>query len=455
MAILFEYGKWESIKNTEALRQILKDIWRQGFFVNTEVEISEEDNDNHYQPFLNFDNNQVRANNFVGFIQNGREVIEIYPKVFRNSEHATEYKELMLRHIFYWFGFCRKWRFPFNQATLDTKDIKEFPELIINLIAGQFLETISKQPLTMYQQVEEAFQTPRGSINFKRYLSNGISYGNYQNIDCDYEPFLFDNKVNRIIKYSCRLLLNQTRFVENQRMLQDIIFILDEVEDLPCSILDIERISLNPFFEEYLKVMDSCKLIISQQIYSNKIYELSQWSLLFPMEYIFEDFVAGFLQCTIQKKWKVEYQKSEKYLAINETGKSVFNMQHDIFLTSKEDPDLKIIVDTKYKLRDSHFKNDLKRGIAQNDLYQMVSYAFSRGCTDILLVYPNISENLNEFDKFEIVSGFSGNERINVTAIEIPFWSLTKFDNLKTEMELVISKSLNMIQLNKEWSKIG
>ena len=81
-------------------------------------------------------------------------------------------------------------------------EISEFPELIINLIANQFLEAVSKQPLTMYQQLEEAMTIPKGSINFKRYISNSLIKGNYQKLECDYEPFLFDNKVNRIIKSS-------------------------------------------------------------------------------------------------------------------------------------------------------------------------------------------------------------------------------------------------------------
>jgi 5-methylcytosine-specific restriction enzyme subunit McrC len=134
------------------------------------------------------------------------------------------------------------------------------------------------------------------------------------------------------------------------------------------------------------------------------------------------------------------------FLATNEDKKNVFNMQHDIFLTLKENPALKIIVDTKYKLRDTNFKSDLKKGIAQNDLYQMVSYAFKRGCTDIMLVYPNLSDSINPPDKFEISTGFSLNEKINVTAIEIPFWSMTNFDNLKTEMEKVITANLNEIK---------
>lgn len=202
MPLLFEYGKWESIRNKNALQQMLRDIWGQRLFVDITAELTEAEKDTRYQPFLQFSDNEIKANNFVGFIQNDDEVIELYPKVFREHYPNPTEKEKceMLRHIFFWFSYCRKWNFPFNQASLDTISIDEFPELIINLIASQFLKTIANQPLTMYQEVEEALVTPRGSINFKRYISRSLSHGNFQDIECDYEPFLFDNKVNRIIK---------------------------------------------------------------------------------------------------------------------------------------------------------------------------------------------------------------------------------------------------------------
>lgn len=450
MILLFEYDEWKSIKGKDALLSMLQAIWKQGLFVDFEAHASEEENNQRFQPFLNFDGNEIRANNYVGFIQNDEEIIEIYPKVFRNSINAIENKELMLRHVFYWFSYCRKWRFPYHQASLERKDNVDFPEVIINLIANQFLETIAKQPLSMFQPVEEALQTPRGSINFKRYIQGNFSHGNMQNVECDYESFLFDNKVNRIIKYCARLLLNQTKLNENHRILQEVLFVLDEVDDIPINIQDIESATFNSFFENYSMLMDSCKLILNQQLYSNEKNELSQWCLLFPMEYIFEDYVAGFLEDTIQKEWKVEYQKSEMFLAKNDDRKNVFNMHHDIFLTCKENPTFKIIVDTKYKLRNSNFKSDPKRGIAQSDLYQMVSYAFKRGCTDLLLVYPNLSENISQPDKFEIRSGFPLNEKINVTAIEIPFWSFNNFDNLKSEMEKVILENLNEIKFKSQ-----
>lgn len=344
--MLFEYGKWKSIRNKDALKQLLLDIWQQEIFTDP-IEPGEAQDDSSYQPFLSFDGNDVRARNFVGFIQHQDELIEIYPKVFRHIANSGDYKGLMLQHIFFWFSYCRKWRFPYNPASLDKNNINDFPELIIGLMANQFLETASKYPFTMYQHVEEVLYTPRGTINFNRYAVNNISRGSYQKIDCDYEPFTIDNTVNRVIKYCCRLLLNQAKFYENQRLLQETIFILDEVEDVPCSAHDIERIAFNPMFSDYIILMENCKLILRQQLYSHSEYDLSQWCLLFPMEYIFEDFIAGFLEDRFQKEWKVKYQKSDMFLATNVLKKNVFNMKHDIYLTSKKFPHIQVIVDTK------------------------------------------------------------------------------------------------------------
>ncbi|HQZ94777.1 MAG TPA: hypothetical protein PLP21_00590 [Pyrinomonadaceae bacterium] len=439
MSVIFEYGNWTRTTHANELKGILREVWDQRLFVNSEEELTEDEQDKRYQPFLKFDGEQIRANNYVGFIQNEDEVIEIYPKVFRDLADAVERKDLMLHHIFYWFSYCRKWRFPFTRATLETTEIDQFPELIINLIAKQFFETVSNQPLVVYQPIEEALKTPRGSINFKRYINHGLSHGNFHIIDCDHEPFSFDNRVNRIIKHCSRLLLNQTKFAENLRVLQDVIFILDEVEDTVCTVHDVESVSINSFFTDYFLVMESCRMILAQQLYSSNPSDLSQWCLLFPMEYIFEDFFAGFLKSNFSHDWKVEYHKSNAYLVDNPR---VFQMQHDIFLTARSNPDRKIIVDTKYKVRDTKFKEDLKKGVSQGDLYQMVSYALKRGCTDLILVYPNISESQNEADRFEIFSGFEGHEKITIIAIEIPFWSFREFHRLDDKLYSIVNKCL-------------
>jgi 5-methylcytosine-specific restriction enzyme subunit McrC len=435
MSYIFEYGAWVSVDGETKLKQSLKDIWEQQLFAFDKVDEMSNDVEFHYQPFLKFDGAKIRANNFVGFIQNGDELIEIYPKVFR-EQNCTD-KSLMLRHVFFWFKYCRKWRFPFNQANLDNDEIDKFPELIIHLIANQIFDIISSQPFMQYQSVEETLTMPKGSVNFNRYVNRSIVKGKYHQIECDYEPFLFDNRVNRIIKYCARILMEQSQFKENIYLLQESLNILDEVSDVECSVADIISTSLNSFYQDYVLLMDTCKLVVNHQLYSNGNYDLSQWCLLFPMEYIFEDFVAGFFEKHFSEKWIVHYQKSDEYLS-NEP--KVFNMQHDIFLTSKVDSNRRIIIDTKYKIRNRSFKNENKKGIAQADLYQMVSYAYKRGCNEVFMLYPNVSENLNEPDIFRINSGFNGDDTINVTAMEVPFWSIENFTLLDEKLKVCLKK---------------
>jgi 5-methylcytosine-specific restriction enzyme subunit McrC len=431
MTQLFEYHNWEKVEDSESLKRLLREIWSERS-IESDAE-ADENADSKYQPFFQFDKDQIKANNYVGFIQNRGQLIEIYPKVFRDLESPD--RNLMLKHIFYWFSYCRKWRFPFNQAHLDQSNIDSFPELIIYLIANQFLETVSQQPFLQYHPLEERTSTPRGNLNFSRYIAKSLVTGNYHQLECDHEPFLYDNKVNRTIKYCSRLLLDQTRYAETQRLLQEVIFVLDEVDDIPTTARDVDSIKLNPFFHDYSIVMEMCKTILNQQIYSNNAHDFSQWCLLFPMEYIFEDFVAGFMETHFSSKWRVEYQKSDEFLSSNPKA---FNLQHDIFLTAGE---RKIIIDTKYKIR-RYDPNDIKKGVIQSDLYQIVSYAYRRGCTEAFLIYPNSTEKSNQVDQFVIPSGFPGADIIKVSVLEIPFWSIDNFNLLTSSLKNVLKEVL-------------
>jgi 5-methylcytosine-specific restriction enzyme subunit McrC len=95
------------------------------------------------------------------------------------------------------------------------------------------------------------------------------------------------------------------------------------------------------------------------------------------MEYIFEDFIFGF----VSDKWPTLNIRSQStdYLALSK-GSSVFQIRNDIYI-----PD-KLIIDTKYKIRSNN--DGLKAGVAQSDLYQMISYALRRNCSNVLLLYP-------------------------------------------------------------------
>ena len=327
--------------------------------------------------------------------------------------------------------YCTKWKFPHTQAGLDLEHIDSFPELIIYLMASEIKTIVEEKPLSLYQEVEERMQMPRGRLNFQRYITNSLSKGLWHQMECDHEPFVFDNVVNRVIKYCVRLLAQQSGNEVNQNLLSDIIFVLDEVEDVPCTIYDLQKIKLNPFFEEYQQALDYCRMILEQQIYSNESYSMQRWTILFPMELLFEDFIAGFIKRHFQNDWEeIKSQKSNMNV-VNEP-EPAFQMKHDIYLESK-DRSRTIIIDTKYKVRTNEERNEKKRGVSQADLYQMLAYAYKRDCKEVILMYPcEMSEVESEEKPFKI---YVGNEikgdPILIRVVAVPFWSNVPLFNLK------------------------
>lgn len=421
MIRLYEFDEWENynLRSFTALEQQLLSIWQtrkkaedaQEVLENEQEEIAQKED---FQPFLDFHFKKgIRARNWVGFIQTDRELIQIFPKVFKSGKWDNN---VMLQHIFFWMNYVARWRLPHCKANLDTNEIDSFPELMIYIFGSFFKEILEEKPLSLYQMEEATMQMPRGSINFPRYISRSLSTGQWHNLECDHEPFMYDNALNRIIKYCTRLLAQQTQLDINKSLLNDVLFLLDEVEDIPCTIKDVETVKLNPFFEEYREALNHCRTIIGQQMYSSFSYDNDQWTMLFPMELLFESFITGFIEEHFSKEWLVQPQKSEMHLVNNPEG---FRMKHDIYLEQKSDSRCKIIIDTKYKLRDSS-------GVAQTDLYQMVAYAVKRDCRNMILMYPCALERLkaHKIEHFTInIPNDNAKNPVKIYIMDVPFFS--------------------------------
>jgi 5-methylcytosine-specific restriction enzyme subunit McrC len=172
----FEFGQTFDVTSRDELEEYLRAIWKAHYSYEVETSPSQTEENANRQGILRFDGNTARARNFIGFIQSEYESIEIYPKIFREVNME---KHMMLKHLFYWFDYCRKWRFPFTDVNLsDLQDI-DLPDLILNLIANQLYGVVSTNPISLYQNMEEAMLKPKGSLNFGRYISSSMVNGNF------------------------------------------------------------------------------------------------------------------------------------------------------------------------------------------------------------------------------------------------------------------------------------
>ena len=130
------------------------------------------------------------------------------------------------------------------------------------------------------------------------------------------------------------------------------------------------------------------------------------------MEYVFEDFIFGFIDKELEKV-TAKAQRSDTYL---DEGKA-FNLKPDLWIKTDHKS---LIADTKYKIVYSDEK-DPKKGISQNDLYQMLAYAVRFEVNEIILFFPNtIKQGQVEETELTIKDALAGGKEISIRAFQLP-----------------------------------
>lgn len=411
---LFEYQNKVAIKDDfDGLESFLDDIWikrEKNFFY---AENSEEKIES--QRFLQFihKSNELKSNKYVGVIHFNGKKINLLPKIFFDASIDYSLKEVnqMQNHILWWLSYCSKIKFPNYQTSLGSAK-SDFFEVLIYLFAKYTRKLLSSSIYQQYEEVKKELPFMKGRLDINEHINENLIKGRWHKLNCIYDEFVLDNEFNRIIKYVTTLLFNVTSNQDNKKHLREILFILDEVSDEKASAEQCERISFNPMFGEFETVRDYCKLFLTNCVSFDYKNDLKLFAFLLPMEYVFEDFIFGFIEKEITSL-AAKSQRSDIYL----DEAKAFNLKPDLFLKTEYKS---LIADTKYKIVYSDEK-DPKKGISQNDLYQMLAYAVRFKVDQIILFYPNTILNSQENSaEIFIQDTLANNKEISIKAFQLP-----------------------------------
>jgi 5-methylcytosine-specific restriction enzyme subunit McrC len=186
-------------------------------------------------------------------------------------------------------------------------------------------------------------------------------------------------------------------------MLQEIIWILDDVEDLFLTATDCERVVASPLNSNMKIIIDYCRIFLSGMSINTDDNEIEIFTFLIPTEKLFEDFLFGFIKEKFQYIPSIADIQSQG----GKTGKQIplavekdkfgnflnnsFKLKPDIYI-SKELED--IILDSKYKAiytKEEALENDYnKNGVSISDIYQMLAYTVKLEVKTCHLLYPGI-----------------------------------------------------------------
>ena len=414
MINLFEYENKVPFKDDfDGLELFLDDIWKNreknSFYSDNEEDKIES------QRFLQFlhKSKEIKSNKYVGVIHYNGQKINLLPKIFFDPTQDCSSNEVhqIQNHILWWLSYCRKIKFPSYQASMGSAQ-SDFFEVLIYLFSKYTRELLNSAIYQQYEEVSEELPFIKGRLNVNQYINENISRGNWHKLNCTYDAFVFDNEFNRIIKYVTTILFNVTSSADNKKNLREILFILDEVSDERATAEQCSRITFNPIFGAFETVRDYCQLFLNNAVSFDYKNDLKLFAFLLPMEYVFEDFIFGFIEKEIPSI-NAKSQRSDTYL--DEEG--VFKLKPDLFLQTSE---RSLIADTKYKIVYSDDK-DPKKGISQNDLYQMLAYAVRFEVDEIVLFYPNtIVGDQNYKAQLIIKDKWAEGKEINIKAFQLP-----------------------------------
>lgn len=332
------------------------------------------------EDFIKPIHNGVQFKNYVGVLQtNSGLEIEILPKIYGEYSEIQS-KQLVLDMIQNTLDVKPKL---FDTADL-ARDNQSLLEIFIDMFIDEVKAICQKGLVSEYETLEDNQQYLKGKLLFhKQMMYNHINQSKFYS---EFDSFSTDHHLNRLIKATLIYLSRQYISSRLQREIHNVIPYFQDVNHLQLDKID-KNISLNRRFQYYDKAIRWAQLIIQNQSLQNYSGNHSAISILFPMEKLYEEYVANKLKQTKSLFTLINTQHSQYALfnMKNDKKVNVYRIKPDIVNTSMLNDEV-IIIDTKWKVLD-------RSGPSQSDLYQMYAYYtryrhFGMNVKKVVLLYP-------------------------------------------------------------------
>ena len=423
-------AEWKSQESLDELLNFLQSNWEQRAIFYDDGKV------NSKQQFLDFiGQKSIRTKDYVGTIAYKGHQLNIFPKVFKEFKDDDDRDGLDLQHLMHnlvkWIEYTAKIDYPYISISADMENNDNLQELFISLYVRYVKAALDRGLFFRYEEKTEDLPTIRGRLDIKDYITKKYPNGQLDKFQCTYSTFEFDNLLNRIIKCTLKFVWNIAT-PSNQKIIRNLLNKLGEVSDQNCTPRDCDTIQLSKMQSKYKIILSMSKMFLLNKTTNYNLDTQDSFCFMFPTDLLFEGFVGGFIQSVFNEEAKVTLQASEVSLVDSirlgdQEFAQAFVMRHDILIEHKEKG--MFILDTKYKEvsrfeGNTDFRDDLINDINSGDLYQVLTYAVSRGLDKVYLLYPQFRFEEKEpnpaiLKKSVEVEGRKSN--IDIYAVRIPF----------------------------------
>lgn len=342
--------------------------------------------------------NDIRAKNIVGVLQIPGLIVEILPKIDgpngdEQSAAAQQVKEKQVRQNLL-FMLSVSGHFSMFDRDLASQNVQNVPilEALIWAFVRRLLTELRRGQQHQYVGREENLTCVKGKILLHKHSTLNAAHRHRMYVG--YDEFENDTWLNRILKAACARLLSLTRFSRTQQYLREALLELADVHQHMIELHHFDHVHLDRNSERFRELLNFCRLLFDGATPAAHQGNVPSFSLLFPMETVFEEFIGAIL-----KRHAVDFgfkgsdvhlqaRGRTRWLLTQGSGKDHFRLKPDVLMNgANENP--AIIVDTKWKRLVSDL-DDTKNGVSQSDIYQLYAYAHRFNCEKNVLLFPQV-----------------------------------------------------------------
>lgn len=364
------------------------------------------------------DRRWLKLDNYVGVLETPCGTrLEILPKHFEEGDCIQQNRALLRRMI---------------QKSLDLPTrkvgaaaLQRFDAPLTEWVMSSFLDALdhlTKRGMRFdYQRVEEEQRYLRGQLNTARQIRQPP--GRQHHFQIRHDVFLPDRPENRLLKTALDIVCKTTQDPSNWRLSHELRAMLLEIPSSRDTAQDFKQWRRDRLMAHYQPVKPWCDLIIQQQTPLAVAGEWQGMSLLFPMERLFERYVAACLKDSLPADATLDVQPSSEFLCTHH-GKKVFQLKPDLMISRGTK---KWILDTKWKCLNSNH-SERNYGLNLVDFYQMLAYGrkYLGGEGELILLYPKRFSFQSQLSPFE----FSTELKVRVMPFDIEAKVIDLIENI-------------------------
>ncbi|OGQ84267.1 MAG: hypothetical protein A2289_26265 [Deltaproteobacteria bacterium RIFOXYA12_FULL_58_15] len=321
--------------------------------------------------------------------------IELLPKTDGTSNSDLRPGEVhrAQRNLLYMLGVARN--LPVRHRDLADLSHKKTPllEALIAVFADRLLLELGRglERSYVYQEADTPFV--RGKLLLAEQVRRNAAHK--ERVFVGYDNFEANTPMNRILKAGCNRLVHLTRVPWTERCLRECLHHFGEVANREVHPEDFDGVFLNRNTKRFEPLLGFCRLLFSGSTPAPSAGDLETFSLLFPMDQVFESFIGEFVRRYAHQlgfeKAQVHLQARQRrlWLMRREDGTGAFRLKPDIVIDGPTTGRPRIIIDTKWKRLVSD-EEDSKNSVTQSDMYQLYAYATRYNCSDNVLLFPKV-----------------------------------------------------------------